>query len=79
MEIPRLGVELELLPPAYATATAMPDPSRVCNLHHKLTATRILNPLSEASGQSRNLMVPSRIRFCCAMTGTLELLGFFNF
>ena len=29
MEVPRLGIELELQPPAYATATAtaMPDPS----------------------------------------------------
>ena len=25
-EVPRLGVELELWPPAYATATATPDP-----------------------------------------------------
>ena len=27
MEVPRLGVELELLLPAYTTATATPDPS----------------------------------------------------
>ena len=26
MEVPRLGVELELKPLPYATATAMPDP-----------------------------------------------------
>ena len=31
---------------------------------------RILNPLSEARDQILNLMVPSQIRFCCAMTGT---------
>ena len=29
MEVPRLGVELELKLPAYATATAMPDPSHI--------------------------------------------------
>ena len=29
MEVPRLWVELELQQPAYTTATAMPDPSRV--------------------------------------------------
>ena len=29
-----------------------------------------LNPLSEARDRIHNLMVPSRIRFCCAMTGT---------
>lgn len=32
MEVPRLGVELELQLPAYATATATPDPSHICNL-----------------------------------------------
>ena len=51
MEIPGLGVQSELQLPAYTTATAMPDPSHICDLH-------------------RNLMVPSRIRFCCATTGT---------
>ena len=34
MEVPRLGVQLELLLPAYARATAMPDLSRICDLHH---------------------------------------------
>ena len=34
MEVPRLGVESELWPLAYARATATPDPSRVCNPHH---------------------------------------------
>ena len=34
MEVPRLGVELELQLPAYTTVTAMPDPSHVCDLHH---------------------------------------------
>ena len=33
MEAPRLGLELELQLPAYATATAMSDPSCICNLH----------------------------------------------
>ena len=36
MEVPRLGAELELQWPAYTTAIAMPDPSRVCDLHHSL-------------------------------------------
>ena len=30
MEVPRLGVKSELRLPAYATATAMWDPSRIC-------------------------------------------------
>ena len=34
MEIPRLGVESELQLPAYINATAMPDPSLLCDLHH---------------------------------------------
>ena len=33
-EVPRLEVELELQPWAYATGTAMPDASCVCGLHH---------------------------------------------
>ena len=32
MEAPRLGVKWDLQLPAYATATAVPDPSHVCNL-----------------------------------------------
>ena len=32
-EFLRLGVELELQPLAYATATAMPDPSCICHLN----------------------------------------------
>ena len=34
MKIPRLRVESELLLWAYATATAMPDPSYICELHY---------------------------------------------
>ena len=34
MEIPRLEAELELLLLAYSPATAIPDPSHVCDLHH---------------------------------------------
>ena len=33
-EVPRPGVESELRLPAYSTATAIQDPSRVYNLHH---------------------------------------------
>ena len=44
MEVPKLGVEVEL--PAYATATVTPDPSRVCDLHHSSWQHLVLNPLS---------------------------------
>ena len=47
MEVPRPGVESELQLPAYATATAMPDPSHVCDLHPSSWQCQILNPLSE--------------------------------
>ena len=70
MEVPRLGVELELLLPAYATAIAMPDPSHICNLHLRSRQCRIFNPLSKARDLTRNLMVPSWIHFPCTMMGT---------
>ena len=34
MDIPSLGIELELQLPAYSTATATPDLSHACDLHH---------------------------------------------
>ena len=55
---------------AYTTATAMPDRSRVCELHHCSWKRRILNPLSEVRDRTHSLMVPSRIRFRHAMLGT---------
>ena len=70
MEVPRPGVQWELQLPAYAKATATPDPSRVCNLHPCSQQRRILNPLLKARDQTLNPMVPSCIRFCCAMTET---------
>ena len=48
MEVPRLGVASELLLPIYTTATAMPDPNRICDLHCSSWQRQILNPLSEA-------------------------------
>jgi len=48
MEIPRLGVQSELQPPACATATATQDRSLVFNRHHSSQQRLILNPLSEA-------------------------------
>ena len=70
MEVPRLGVKTELQLPAYATATATPDQSCICDLHHSSQQGQILNPLNKARDQTRNLMVPSQIHFHCAMTGT---------
>ena len=39
-------------------------------LRHSPQQRRILNLVSEARDQTRNLMVPSRIRFHCATMGT---------
>ena len=70
MEVPSLGVELELYLPACTTATAMQDPSRVCDLHHSSWPRWILNPLSKARDQTCVLMVTSQIHFCWATMGT---------
>ena len=37
MEVPRLRVQSELQLPAYTTAIATPDPTRVCDLYHSNT------------------------------------------
>ena len=42
MKVSRLGVKLEMQLLAYATATAMPYPSCICNLHHSSWQTRSL-------------------------------------
>ena len=51
MEVPRLEVKSELLLLAYTTATAMPDPSHICDPHYSSGQHQILNPLSEARDQ----------------------------
>ena len=61
MEVPSLGVELELQLPAYTTATATWDLSCVCDLHHSSRHCWILNLLREARDQTCNLMGPSQV------------------
>ena len=70
MEVPRLGVKLELQLPAYTTATATPDSSHVCDIHHSSRQCQIFNPSSEARDWTCNLMVSGWIRFRCATVGT---------
>ena len=48
MEIPVVGVKLELRLQAHTTATATPDPSCICDLYCSLQQGWILNPLSKA-------------------------------
>ena len=61
MEVPRLGVELELHLLAYTIATATQDLTVVCNQYHSSWQCRILNLLSKARDRTWNLMVPSQI------------------
>ena len=81
MEIPGLGVQSELQPLAYTTATATQDPSCIWDLHWSSWQCWILNPLSKARDWSCNLMVTSQICFHCTTMGTpLWLLSiFFSF
>ena len=61
MEVPRLGIELELQLLAYATATQ--DPSCVCNLYHSSQQCQIFNPLSQARDWTHVLMNTSWIHY----------------
>ena len=61
MGVPRLGVESELQLPSYATATAMGDPSCVCDLHRSSWQCQILNPLSKARDRTHILLDTSWI------------------
>ena len=63
MEVPRLGVESELQLLVYSTATVMPDPRQVCDLHHSSQQHWILNPLNETRDRAHILMDTSWIHF----------------
>ena len=54
MEVPWIGVRLELL--ASATATAVWDLSHICNLHRSLRQRGILHLLNEARDPTHSLM-----------------------
>ena len=70
MEVPRLGVDLELRQPAYTTATAIWDLSHVCDLHHSSWQHLIPNPLSEATDQTSVLTDTSQVHYHRATRGT---------
>ena len=74
MEIPRPGVELGLQLPAYATATAMWDPSHVCDLHHSSRQHQIHNPQREARDQTHVLADTNQVHYYWPMTGTPQKL-----
>ena len=56
MEVPGIGVRLELQLLASATATAVWDLSHICNLHHSLRQRGILHLLNEARDPTPSLM-----------------------
>ena len=64
MEVPRPGVELELQLPAYSTATAMLDPSWICNLHHNSWPHQILKSLRGARVRTCILMDTGQVCYC---------------
>ena len=68
MEVPRLGVKMELHLPAYATATG--DPSRICNLHQSSQQCWIPDLLNKTRDWNCILTNTSLSCFCCATTGT---------
>ena len=57
----QIGVESELQPPAYTTATATQDLSRIHDLHHSPQQRGIPDPLSEARDSTCMLMGPSQV------------------
>ena len=74
MEVPGLGVKLEVQLLAYTTATAMWDPSCLCDLHHSSWQQWILNRLSEARDRTHILQDTSWVLYHWAMTGTPQVL-----
>ena len=61
VEVPGLGVESVLWLLAYATATVMQDPSRICGLHHSPWQRWILNPLTKARDRTQVFMDTSQV------------------
>ena len=55
MEVPKLGVELELQFLAYTTAAATQGLSSVCDLHHIAQLMAMSDPLHTEQGQGSNL------------------------
>ena len=74
IEVPGLGVEVELHLPAYTTAIVTRGPSHIFDLHHNSRQCQILNPLSEARSQTCILMVTSQILSSLSHNGNSEVL-----
>ena len=64
MQVPRLGVKLELQPLVYTTATATPDLTCICDLYHSSWQRKILSPLIKARDQTLVLMDTNQVCYC---------------
>ena len=73
MEVPRLGVKLELQLPASATAKAMPNMSRIYDLRHSFQQRQIRNPLSVARDQTYILMDTNQVLNLLSHSGSSNL------
>ena len=76
----QIGAKLQ----ADTTATATPDLSHICDLHHSSQQRQILNPLSKARDQTCNFMLPSRIlrshdQNPCESVFVLQISSFVSF
>ena len=79
VEVPRIGVKLELQLPACTTATATQDPSCICDLHQSSRQCWILNPVSETRDQTRILVNTIQVCYHWATTGTPKRIIFLFF
>ena len=79
MKVPRLEVESEPQLSAYATATAMQDPSHIRDLYHSLQQCQSLNPLSKASDQTCIFMNTSQVLNPLGHKGTPSLFLMLSF
>ena len=76
MEVPRLGVELELQLPAYTIARATPDPSHICSLRHSSLNAGSLTHWAEPGIKPEASWITSWVHFCWATAGILRSLSF---
>ena len=70
MQVPRLGVKLELQLPAFTIATETWDLSHICDLYDRSRQCRIFNPLSKARHHTCVLMDTSWVHYCWAIRRT---------
>ena len=73
MEVPRLGIELELQLLAYTAAIAVRGQRYKCDLHCSLQQCWILNPLGEARDQTCILIDTSWVLNSLSYSGNSEI------